>query len=54
MAFFEMHIKSDELDCIPDVKVQGKMDKSATSICLNLYIIHKAQIIEANTRMSLK
>lgn len=24
MAFFEMHIKSDELDCIPDVKVQGK------------------------------
>lgn len=46
MAFFEMHIKSDESDCIPDVTKSAGKDKLTTGICLNLYIIHKAQTIK--------
>lgn len=51
-----MHIKSDELDCIPDVTKcrERKWTNQQQDLFLNLYIIHKAQTIEANTRMSLK
>lgn len=38
-----MHIKSDELDCIPDVtKVQGKKMDKLTSV-YSLYMIHKTK-----------
>lgn len=51
-----MHIKSDELDCIPDVtKCRERNGQiSNKNLFLSLYIIHKAQTIEANTRVFLK
>lgn len=53
MAFFEMHIKSDEFDCIPDVtKVQGKRQINDKNL---LKSVHNPQgpNNKANTRMSL-
>lgn len=42
-----MHIKSDELDCIPDVtKCRERNGQiSNKNLFLSLYIIHKAQTI---------
>lgn len=55
MAFFEMHIKSDELDCIPDVtKCRERNGQISNKNLFKSVHYPQGPTIEANTRMSLK
>lgn len=55
MAFFEMHIKSDELDCIPDVtKCRERNGQISNKNLFKSVHYPQGPTTEANTRMSLK
>lgn len=55
MAFFEMHIKSDELDCIPDVtKCRERNGQISNKNLFKSVHYPQGPTIEANTRMSLR